>query len=66
MLSSGVLSQNFNFDFKNRDNDLMQDDLGSTVAKITSRVPDGLLIFFPSYAVMDKMYDRWHKTGVLS
>lgn len=37
----------------------MHDDLATTIAKVASRVPGGLLIFFPSYKLMNDIYDRW-------
>jgi Rad3-related DNA helicase len=43
----------------------MHDDLASTIAKIASRVPGGLLIFFPSYKLMNDIYDRWSTKGGL-
>ena len=43
----------------------MLDDLALTIAKIVSRVPGGILIFFPSYKLMNDTYDRWLNRGGL-
>ena len=43
----------------------MQDELGRSIAKVASRVPGGMLIFYPSYALMDQIYTRWQESGVL-
>lgn len=43
----------------------MIDDLATTIAKISTRVPGGILIFFPSYKVMNDIYERWTKSGGL-
>ena len=43
----------------------MIDDLAKTVTKLISKVPGGVLIFFPSYRVMSDTYDRWQKKGGL-
>ncbi len=43
----------------------MIDDLAITIAKMASRVPGGILIFFPSYKLMNEIYDRWSLKGGL-
>ena len=40
-----------------------QDGVGDIVLSMCSTVPDGLLVFFPSYAMMDKLTTRWKETG---
>ncbi|XP_063064363.1 regulator of telomere elongation helicase 1 [Engraulis encrasicolus] len=37
--------------------------LGNTVVNLTRVVPDGLLVFFPSYPVMDKTLEFWRGNG---
>ncbi|KAL2103257.1 hypothetical protein ACEWY4_000125 [Coilia grayii] len=37
--------------------------LGNTVVNLTRVVPDGLLVFFPSYPVMDKTLEFWRGSG---
>lgn len=39
------------------------DGVGDIVLSVCSTVPDGLLVFFPSYAMMDKLTIRWKETG---
>jgi regulator of telomere elongation helicase 1 len=34
-------------------------DLGNAVANFARLVPDGLLVFFPSYAVLTKCTEHW-------
>lgn len=65
MLKRGVNGQEFKFDYNNRDNIEMQDDLALTIAKIATRTPGGILIFFPSYKVMNDLHDRWLRTGTI-
>ena len=43
----------------------MIDDLCQTIARVSERVPGGILIFFPSYRLMDQIYSRWEKSGGL-
>ena len=43
----------------------MLDELGKTVARVAKHVPGGLLMFFPSYWLMNSVYERWEYSGVL-
>jgi Fanconi anemia group J protein len=36
-----------------------QDALGQLMLGVAHTVPDGLLLFLPSYALMDKLHKRW-------
>lgn len=41
-------------------NDLKyQDALGNALLQYARIVPGGMLAFFPSYGLMDKMHSRW-------
>lgn len=40
-----------------------QDGVGDTLIQLASIVPDGLLVFMPSYGMMDKLTKRWRDTG---
>ncbi|XP_073538970.1 regulator of telomere elongation helicase 1 [Phyllobates terribilis] len=40
--------------------------LGKTIGNITRVVPHGLLVFFPSYPVMDKSLEFWKENGLTS
>ncbi|XP_077109119.1 regulator of telomere elongation helicase 1 isoform X3 [Ranitomeya variabilis] len=40
--------------------------LGKTIGNITRVVPHGLLVFFPSYPVMDKSLEFWRENGLTS
>ncbi|KAJ2359188.1 hypothetical protein GGF43_000209 [Coemansia sp. RSA 2618] len=43
-----------------------QDDMGAAIAQITARSPDGMLVFAPSYALLNKLFARWEGTGCLA
>jgi Fanconi anemia group J protein len=43
-----------------------QDSLGRVVLALLPAIPDGVLCFFPSYAVMDKVVERWQSTDAWS
>jgi len=42
-----------------------QDAVGQIILNMCSTVPDGLLVFFPSYAMLEKLLSRWKETGVM-
>ena len=65
ILRRGVGSSEFKFDYQSRDNHEMIDDLANTIGSIAQRVPGGILIFFPSYRLMNDTYERWEKSRTL-
>jgi hypothetical protein len=40
-----------------------KEDLGNTVVNFARQVPDGLLVFFPSYTVMNACLEHWRRPG---
>lgn len=42
-----------------------QDAVGQIILRMCSTVPDGLLVFFPSYSMLEKLMYRWKETGVM-
>ena len=42
----------------------MINDLGATLEFVARTVPDGILIFFPSYRIMETTRDEWCKSGI--
>ena len=43
----------------NKENFQMINELGKTIAKVAQTVPGGMLVFFPSYRMMETSYDYW-------
>jgi chromosome transmission fidelity protein 1 len=58
-LSKGPSGKEFNFMFKNRQDNEMIDELGRALLNICSVVPDGVVVFFPSYAYLSSILSRW-------
>eukprot|EP01080_Neovahlkampfia_damariscottae_P009562 gene9562-1765_t len=56
--SNGV---HFNSSFKNRDSAQYQKELGTFIANISKVIPDGILVFFPSYVVMSNLVVNWKR-----
>ena len=49
--------------YQNSSKPEFQDGVGGIILSMCSTVPDGLLVFFPSYAMMEKLILRWKETG---
>lgn len=53
-----------NSSYNNRDSREYKEDLGYAVVNFARMVPDGLLVFFPSYGVLKSCTDFWKNTCV--
>lgn len=40
-----------------------QDNVGETLVQLAGVVPDGMLVFMPSYVLLNKLRKRWQATG---
>ena len=54
-----------NASFKHANTFGFQDAIGQAVLEICSATPDGVLVFLPSYAMLEKLMARWRSTGCL-
>lgn len=52
--------------FNPRDNKNCLRSIGNSIFKVSKVVPDGLLVFFASYPVMEKCITCWKETGIWS
>ena len=50
--------------YKNAETFKFQDDIGDVICRTCSLVPHGVLVFFPSYRLLEKVSERWHSTGL--
>lgn len=55
-----------NSNFQNRNNKDYIMSLGRTISALCPIIPGGLLIFFPSYSIMNKCKTTWQEEGVWS
>jgi len=60
-LSSGPTGRSFEFTFKNRTDMEMVDELGRALLNICTVVPDGIVVFFPSYQSLSDITKRWQE-----
>eukprot|EP00026_Physarum_polycephalum_P014793 Phypoly_transcript_15348.p1 GENE.Phypoly_transcript_15348~~Phypoly_transcript_15348.p1 ORF type:complete len:295 (+),score=37.20 Phypoly_transcript_15348:87-887(+) len=60
----GPNGQVINTTFQNADSFSVQDALGETICTFLGCIPGGVLCFFPSYSLLDRLINRWHTTGM--
>ncbi|XP_022769400.1 Fanconi anemia group J protein [Durio zibethinus] len=63
IISHGPGNYRLDASYKTTDQYAFQDALGKSLEEICKIVPGGSLIFFPSYKLMEKLCNRWRKTG---
>ncbi|XP_023730407.1 regulator of telomere elongation helicase 1 homolog [Lactuca sativa] len=56
----------FNSSYRTRDSPEYKLNLGNSIVNFARIVPDGLLVFFPSYYLLNLCIDFWKNTGVTS
>lgn len=54
-----------NFNYSSRSNPKLIDELGNFIFKMAQVTPKGMVIFFPSYKVMDDYHERWKSSRLL-
>ncbi|RDW73743.1 hypothetical protein BP5796_07185 [Coleophoma crateriformis] len=58
-LAKGPSGTDFEFTYNRRNDTAMIDDLGRALLNICTIVPDGVVVFFPSYAYLANTITRW-------
>lgn len=58
-LPAGKTGTHLNFSYQNRDNTDVFRELGETVARVAETTPGGVLIFFPSYRILETAHEQW-------
>ena len=64
VISRGPDGQELISTFQSRSNPKYLTSLGQSLVEIAKVVPDGLLVFFPSYAWMDACLNHWKQMGI--
>lgn len=59
VIGTGVSGKQLSSSYSRRDDTVYLDELGSTIVNLARVVPDGMLIFFPSYGVMANCIEQW-------
>lgn len=64
VVPTGPKGTPLNSSYQHRDSREYKEDLGYAVVNFARMVPDGLLVFFPSYGVLKSCTDFWKNTSV--
>ena len=59
IVKKGVSSFPLNFSYDRRDDKALYNEMGATLASIAKLVPNGLLVCFASYSLMNKCIEMW-------
>ncbi|KAI9722840.1 MAG: ATP-dependent DNA helicase chl1 [Chrysothrix sp. TS-e1954] len=60
-VDAGPGAVQFDFTFGNRNSSLMIQELGHAIIDLASVVPDGMVVFFPSYSYLNAVIQQWQK-----
>lgn len=60
-VENGPKNIQFDFTFKNRNSSAMIKALGDSMVEISRIIPDGMVVFFPSYAYLDQVILQWQR-----
>ncbi|KAK7078302.1 Regulator of telomere elongation helicase 1 [Halocaridina rubra] len=63
-LCKGPDGFDLNSSYQNRSNPKYIHSLGQTILNFTRVIPDGLLVFFPSYPIMRSCQEEWQNSGI--
>ena len=55
----GPAGKALNSSYANRDSPAYKEDLGNAIVNFARMVPDGMLVFFPSYVVLRGCIEAW-------
>jgi regulator of telomere elongation helicase 1 len=59
VIGTGVTGKILNSSYQRRQDGEYYSELGNTIVNIARATPDGMLVFFPSYGVMETCLERW-------
>ena len=63
-IGRGVDGATLQATYKQADTTAFQDSVGKSVVEVCRVVPDGVLMFLPSYSMLDRLVTRWKvRTG---
>ena len=64
IIPQGPDGKRLNSSYQFRSTPEYQVSLGNTIVNVARIIPNGLLVFFPSYAVMDIIISKWQECGI--
>lgn len=64
LLGAGPRGHPITVTYKHTEQLAFQDDVGLLVLRVCNTVPHGVLVFLPSYSLLEKLAKRWSATGL--
>ncbi|KAF4045761.1 C3HC4 type (RING finger) zinc finger protein [Phytophthora infestans] len=61
VVGTGVTGKKLNSSYNFRSTETYLLELGNTIVNFTRLVPHGLLVFFPSYSILEESIDKWQR-----
>ncbi|KAK2747298.1 ATP-dependent DNA helicase chl1 [Myotisia sp. PD_48] len=61
-LGVGILNAEFDFTFEKRNSETLITSLGKTIAQACTVIPDGVVVFFPSYEYLTHVLKIWGRS----
>ncbi|KAJ1940516.1 ATP-dependent DNA helicase chl1 [Linderina macrospora] len=65
VVDSGPTGQAMKFTFQDQSNMARIRDAGLALASLCNVIPGGVVVFFPSYALLGKMFAEWTQHGII-
>ncbi|XAR50639.1 RNA helicase [Bertholletia excelsa] len=65
-VSQGPTGQSLDFSYNYRSLPIMIDELGLLLCNLVMVVPEGIVVFFPSFDYEEQVYDAWKASGILA
>ncbi|KAK4687746.1 chromosome transmission fidelity protein 1, partial [Tremellales sp. Uapishka_1] len=62
----GPRKVDFEFKYASREDEAILGDLGAVITSIVGLVPDGIVVFLPSYVFLEKVKSAWTQSGLLT
>lgn len=66
VVKSGVTGKKLNSSFRFRNTEEYKREIGNTIATFARVIPDGMLVFFPSYVVMSSCVELWKRSEIFN
>lgn len=62
-ITTGPNGMDFEFTYEKRNQPTTIDELGNCILQLAKCIPDGIVIFFPSYSYLEQVITRWKRTA---
>lgn len=66
IIEKGPSGEMFNFNYENRNQTKIINELGQLLINFVNVIPDGVVVFFPSYYYLDEVWNHWNKNNILN